>query len=302
MHGIGIIGLGVMGQAMAAALTEHPAFRVIGAYDPTPISGRGIRFHESVEALIGDPAVSCIYIASPPGRHLEHVRLAAAGKPILCEKPLAASVAEALECVAAVERAGQPAAVNFYFAASDAATRLRRLVKSGAMGDSKAARLQLRFKQWPRPWQAAAGDWLSKPGEGGFTREVVSHFLFLAQRMFGPGQCSAAEMSFGDKGTEIRLAARIQYSGLVLDIDGAVGGERDDDNRLTLEGTKATAALVDWDRLDYAGDAGSPLPESHMLDSLAAMLEARPHELATFAEAAAIVELTESVIARAKGS
>jgi predicted dehydrogenase len=300
VHGVGIIGLGVMGRTMATAMAEHPAFRVVGAYDPASAPGMAIHWYGSAQAIVSDAAVGCVYIASPPGCHLEHVRLAAAArKPILCEKPLAASIDEARDCLAAVTDAGMPAAANFYFAATDAAVRLRRLVRRGALGELRSARLVLRFKQWPRPWQSAAGNWLSLPAEGGFTREVVSHFLFLAQRMFGPGQCAAAQMAFGDRGTESRLAARIRYEGLTLEIDGAVAGDRDDHNRLALVGSRGEAALVDWDRLEFAGDAGPRLPESHMLDSLAAMLEGRPHELAAFSEAAAIVELTESVIGRA---
>ncbi len=303
MHGVGIIGLGVMGRTMATAMAGHPAFQVVGAYDPSPTPGIGNRWYDSQQALVSDPAVGCVYIASPPGRHLEHVRLAAAArKPILCEKPLAASITEAGDCLAAVAGTGIPAAVNFYFAASDAAVRLRRLVQRGVLGEVGSAHLVLRFKQWPRPWQSAAGNWLSLPCEGGFTREVVSHFLFLAQRMFGPGQCTGAEMTMGARGTENHLSARIRYNGLTLEINGAVDGEQDDHNRLTLVGSDGEAALIDWDQLVFAGDAGTPLPESHMLDSLAAMLEGRPHELAAFSEAATIVKLTENVIGTAKAA
>jgi predicted dehydrogenase len=296
--GVGIIGLGVMGRTMVAALTSHPSFRVIGAYDPASIMQAPITIFASAEALTNDPAVTCVYVASPPAHHLAGVRLAAAaGKPVLCEKPLAASIDDALLCLQAVEQAGIPCAVNFYFAASDAAVRLRRLVFDGALGRVQSAHLILRFKRWPRPWQASAGRWLALPGEGGFTREVASHFLFLAHRIFGAGHGVEAKVLRGAAGTEISLKARISYPGVMLEIDGAIEGDADDHNRLTITGTKGEASLVDWDLLDYDGpDAGGPLPQTYMLDSLAAMLDGRLHELATVAEAVSIVELTESLL------
>jgi predicted dehydrogenase len=298
-HGIGIIGLGFMGKRMAAAMAAHPRFRLVGAYDPAPAGVAGIKIFASPGLLAADPAVDCIYVAAPPAQHLTGVRLAvAAGKPIFCEKPLAGTVAEAKACVEAVEKAGIPAAVNFYYAASDPGVRLRRVVASGALGEIRSAHLTLRFKTWPRSWQSAAGAWLAQPQEGGFTREVGSHFLFLAQRLFGPGRRLDSRIERGPAGTERSLQARIGYRDVVLAIDGAVGGEIDDHNHLEIVGSKGRVALVDWDALDYAGsEAGAPLPESSMLDSLAAMLEGGAHELARMEEAAAVVELTEALLA-----
>lgn len=297
-YGVGIIGLGVMGRTMAAAMEAHPRFRVVGAYDPALIPQTTMRAFASAEALVRDPAVACVYVASPPALHLAGVQLAAAaGKPILCEKPLAATIEEAESCLETVEEAGIPSAVNFYFAASDAAIRLRRLVLAGALGRVRSAQLTLRFKRWPRPWQSAAGSWLALPEAGGFTREVVSHFLFLAHRMFGAGHCVKVAMERGPAGTETKLQAAIGYPGVTLEIDGAVGGALDDHNRLTISGANGSASLVDWETLDYRGaDAGAPLPDTSMLDSLAAMLDGELHELASLSEAVSVVALTESLI------
>ena len=92
------------------------------------------------------------------------------------------------------------------------------------------------------------------------------------------------------------LKARIRYDSLTLEIDATLEGERDDHNRLLIQGSKGEASIVDWDRLDYGGSTGDPLPESFMLDSLAAMLDGKPHELATMAEAVQVVALTERLL------
>jgi predicted dehydrogenase len=296
-YGIGILGLGVMGRRMADALQNHPRFRVAAVYDPR--AGRDRFEHAgSPSALVDDPRVDCLYIASPPAHHAAGVALAtAARKPVLCEKPLAPNLTEAAAMSAQVEASGKPAAVNFYLATGPAAFRMRRLVAHGALGETREARLTLRFKAWPRPWQSAAGAWLSSADEGGFTREVGSHFLFQAERMFGRGQCAETQVVRGPTGSELSVIARIDYQGLSLLIDGAVGGTVDESNRFEVIGTKDRAALVDWDELDYGGSsphAGSPTP-AH-LDELANLLDGKPSELATFAESAAVVGLTEAIL------
>ena len=293
-----------MGRSMLWAMDVHPAFQVVGAYDPAPAKEQVAKLFASAEALVSDRNVDLVYIASPPAHHLAGVALAAAsGKPVLCEKPLAASFDEARRCVSVVEQAKIPSAVNFYLAASDAGVRMRRLVLGGRLGRIESAQLMLRFREWPRPWQRAAGAWLAGPGEGGFTREVASHFLFQMHRMFGPGRIDRTEVWRGPSGTETALKARIAYQDVALEIDAAVAGDLDDHNQLTLSGSKARVAIVDWDRLDLDGaDAGVPIPATFMLDSLALMLAGKPHELASFAEAAEIVALTESLIEITIGS
>jgi len=300
-HGIGILGLGVMGREMAASLQRHPRFRVVGAYDPAPAAGAAINVPRtsSPDRLAEDPDVDCLYIATPPAHHAAGVKLAARNrKAVLCEKPLAPTRGEAEAMRDLVESAALPGAVNFYFAAAEAAVRLRRLAAGGALGEIRSARLTLRFKAWPRPWQSAAGGWLSSAAEGGFTREVCSHFLFQAGRMFGPGRCATSRVARGAAGTETAIAARIAYRDVTLEIDGAIGGGADDDNRFEVIGTNGRAALVDWDRLEYDGpEDGIAAPVVPMLDALADMLDGRPHALASFAEGAAVVTLVEAMLA-----
>jgi predicted dehydrogenase len=161
MYGIGMIGVGVMGRRMAGAVASHPAFRMVAAFDPHPPSEpSGIAMKESPAAVITDPAVDCVYIASPPASHADLVAAATRhGKAIFCEKPLAASVAEARACVAAVRSAAIPAAVNFPFATAVSAVRLGELVGGGKLGQVGSATLTLRFARWPRGWQACRVAW-----------------------------------------------------------------------------------------------------------------------------------------------
>lgn len=300
MHGVGIIGMGIMGRRMADAIAGHPAHQVTAAYDPKPpADAGGLRFVASAQELITDPAVDLVYIASPPASHLGLVRLAAQHKkPVFCEKPLSNSVAEARACVELVAAAGVPSAVNFPFATSRAAAELTQLARSGALGEVTSAHLTLRFARWPRGWQTEAASWLAGPAEGGFTREVMSHFLFLANRLFGAPAIESASLERGQTGAETAVRAVIGYEALKLTIDAAVAGEVDDHNRFELTGTKDKAALTDWHRLDHKGEVSSRATALQtQLDGLAKLIEGESHTLASFAEAAAVVEIIEGLLA-----
>jgi predicted dehydrogenase len=301
VYGMGIIGLGVMGRRMAAAVTSHPTFRVVAGYDPNPPSDLiGIPLKNSAAALINDPSVNCVYIASPPATHAELVMAAAAaGKAIFCEKPLTVSVAQAQTCINAARSTGVAAAVNFPFATAISALRLSKLVTGGDLGEVKSATVTLRFARWPRGWQAGAGRWLAGPEQGGFVREVASHFLFLAHRLFGPGELAQASIDRGSNRAETAVCATVAYQNVTLKLDAAVAGELEDYNRFEVIGTRGTAALTDWYRLEHEGALSDrPLPIPGQLDALASLLSGAPtsHRLATLEEATAIVALVETML------
>ncbi|MGM9488586.1 Gfo/Idh/MocA family protein [Ideonella sp. YS5] len=302
--GIGIVGLGVMGWRMAQALGDHPAFRVVAACDPAPeAASRGLAMLDSAEAVVGHPEVDCVYIASPPAWHRPHVEMAAAaGKAVLCEKPLAASIEDAEGCCRALQAAGVRAGVNFPFATSHAARQMRRLVADHALGRIERADLTLRFARWPRAWQADAAGWLAAAQQGGFTREVVSHFLFLAARLFGRGEVESVALERGPAGAELKLAARLRFGGHTpLSIDAQVAGSIDDYNRFELIGEEGTAALTDWQRLDYRGHLSERVNSMpNQLEGLRRLLAGEPdHGLATPEEAAEVVRLVERILATA---
>lgn len=90
---------------------------------------------DDFESCLLNPEVSAIYVATPPGNHLKVVRAsAAAGKHILCEKPLAATAEQSAEMVAVCKRAGVTlmTAYRKYFEPS--ALALKHLIQSKALG------------------------------------------------------------------------------------------------------------------------------------------------------------------------
>lgn len=299
MVGIGIIGLGVMGRRFITGLKANPDFTIRGAYDPAPVDTDVPRV-ESVEALLADPAVDCVYIATPPATHEELVRsVVEAGKAVFCEKPLTADPSSARRCLEVVERAPAPTAVNFPFATAPAAVRMKELVETGALGEDLSAHLTLRFRTWPRGWQQGAAGWLAGPEQGGFTREVVSHFVFLAGRLFGPGRLVDAEVECGALGSETRMGAVLQFARCRMTIDAAVEGEAEEFNRFEVTGSKDTAVMSEWYRLTHSGGDIEPArADGHQIVELAKLLAGQKSRLATMREAAEVVDIVEGILAR----
>lgn len=305
--GVAFVGAGIMGRRMAAAVQRHPRFHVAAVSDPDAASAQRLAADfgpaacaASLQELATAAGVDVVYIASPPALHLQGVQAAvAARRACLCEKPLAHTVADAQALRDAVVAAGLPFAVHFPFARGAASRRLMALVGAGELGAVQQASLTLRFAQWPRPWQAAASDWLAGPAQGGFTREVLSHFVFLAQRLFGPALVRDVVLDRASGATETRLQATLVHAGVRLSIDAAVAGEVADHNRLEVVGSAGRAALVDWQMLEFEGRLSQrvdSLPAT--LDALAALLEGgSDHGLATVDEALEVVHTIEALLA-----
>jgi predicted dehydrogenase len=315
---IGIIGAGIMGERLLnAILQQDPALvQACGIWDPAPAAmQRMAKTFPQVPRLADAAAViaasDCTYIASPPASHLEHARAAlAAGKSVFCEKPLAVDVADARAFVA---EAGTRGAVNFPFASSPAVATLRRWIESGEIGMPRRIAIAVGFARWPRPWQTDAAGWLDRPMQGGFTREVVSHFLFLSRRLVGPLQGLSGKALFSEAGkSERRITATLRAGDLPVTLAGAVGGTaKDDHNIWMLEGDKGAVRLCDWSIAErrLADGTWQPAPDAlpqaqarplalrRQLEGVARLARGEPHHLATLADALNVQEIVEAILA-----
>lgn len=112
-HGVGIVGLGVISRAYLETLRDHPAVRIVAVADLDEQRARSVAAEipgaraMSVAELVADPAVDTVLNLTVPAAHAEVAHAAiAAGKDVYGEKPLAATLPEALDMVDAARRAG----------------------------------------------------------------------------------------------------------------------------------------------------------------------------------------------------
>jgi predicted dehydrogenase len=139
---VGLIGAGMIGRLRAEALRKTPSLRLAAVADLRSDLARAAakrapaaRLHEDVHSLASDPDIDAVIVATPPDSH-EELGLAclAAGKHVLCEKPLAATLQGAERLVAAAEKADRRLATGFNLRYTRAAMLARRLVDGGAIG------------------------------------------------------------------------------------------------------------------------------------------------------------------------
>jgi predicted dehydrogenase len=302
---IGIVGTGIMGRRMLAALQAHPRFRATTLWDANPQAAReaaaaapDARIADDLDDLVHCAKVDAVYVASPPAGHRAAVEaIAAAGRACFCEKPLAADVAEATALRDRVVASGLPFAINFPFARAPASRRLVELVRDGRLGIVGHATIRLRFAAWPRPWQVGAASWLAGSAEGGFTREVLSHFVFLAERLFGPATVADVHMTRAAGQAETALRATLVHATTTVEIDAAVAGDIADDNRFEVVGCRETATLINWGSLAYRGQISDRVDATAAtLDGLASLLEGRTdHGLAGIDEGVSVVRVIEAL-------
>ncbi|MEJ7638790.1 MAG: efflux RND transporter permease subunit, partial [Singulisphaera sp.] len=123
-------GVTDFGEAVSRGAMERLASSLRGGGDAPSL-------HADLGALLADPSVDAVYVATPNDRHAPVVACCAeAGKHVLCEKPMATTLDEARAMVIACERAGVTYATAFDQRFHAAHLRLRELVASGSWGSS----------------------------------------------------------------------------------------------------------------------------------------------------------------------
>jgi predicted dehydrogenase len=317
---LGIIGYGIMGERLLRAALHHdPAvLTVAGVWDPSAAAmARLANDLPQVARLASSDAViaasDSLYIASPPASHLGYARTAfAKGLSVFCEKPLAVDVADAEAFVGETAKAGERGGVNFPFASSFAVDQLRAWMAEGATGDVQRIDIEIGFAHWPRPWQMDAVNWLDARAQGGFAREVGSHFLFLARRLFGPLTLQTHSVAYPEAGkSERRIAGTLLAGTLPVTLSGVVGEtDKPDHNIFCITGPRGAIRLRDWSIAEKQAADGSwheaadaqpnermrPLVLKRQLDKVAAMTRRQPQDLATFAEAAEVQRVIETIL------
>ncbi len=147
------------------------------------------RYYTDVDKLINDPLVNAVYIATPPDTHCEYtLRVAAAGKPVYVEKPMARNYVECLKMIDACNKAGVALFVAYYRRALPNHLKVKELIDSGAIGQVRFVNVRL---YWPLNKQIGADGtlpWRIDPhiSGGGFFFDLASHTFDYLDFVLGP--------------------------------------------------------------------------------------------------------------------
>ena len=138
-----IVGLGRWGQALVTAVQgKSDRIRFVRGVVRDPAGARdfaaqhGVALSSALADVVGDPAIGAVFLATPHSLHVEQViAVAAAAKPVWCEKPLALARAEAVRAVAACRAAGVPLGCGYNRRCFSSMRELKRVVDGGTLGD-----------------------------------------------------------------------------------------------------------------------------------------------------------------------
>lgn len=314
---VAVLGLGIMGQRMLGHLALHEQFEILGGWDASDEARAHAKtlhptvdFDTPAEALIRSDKTDLVYIGVPPMAHAGYALAAIdARKAVLCEKPLGVDVADSRALTDRMEASGLPQAVNFAYGSSRAGDVIAQAYDSGEFGTLLGVDIRQHFAVWPRPWQAKA-EWLALKEEGGFVREVLSHFLYLCDRVIGPATLESFDVRHPADPTlcETHASARLTAAGVPISVASSAGGVGPDLVEITFWGTKKSHRLLDWYRTEET--TGGPWVETtpvvddfrrdgafRQLNQIAAMIAGKPHTLPDFRAALRVQELIEAILA-----
>lgn len=139
--GIGIAGLGTAGLAFIPAIAAHPGLRLLALAEPDEAVGaalaqtHGATAYPGIEAMLAHPGLDAVIIATPTPLHAAHGTMAfAAGKHVVLEKPMAATLVDALRLADAAEAAGRVLVVGHSHSFDLPVQRMRALITGGTLG------------------------------------------------------------------------------------------------------------------------------------------------------------------------
>ena len=147
------------------------------------------KWYDTAEALIHDPDVDAVYIATPPSSHKEYALLCArAGKPVYVEKPMGLNYGECREMLHVCRESRVPLFVAYYRRALPRLLKVKALIDAGAIGEVRFVSTTL-YKPLARnefnadnlPWRV-----LPEISGGGHFVDVGSHMLDFLDFVLGP--------------------------------------------------------------------------------------------------------------------
>ncbi|WKN33147.1 Gfo/Idh/MocA family oxidoreductase [Porifericola rhodea] len=190
---IGVAGLGFIGPAHIEALRRIPNLHIAAVSDfnkeiaQTKAAALGIEHaYGSFEELLQHDGIQCIHICTPNHLHYEMAKKALeAGKHVVCEKPLATTVAQAEELVELAQQKGLVNAVHFNLRFYPLVRQMKSMRESGELGEIYSV-----IGTYLQDWLFYATDynWRLEPEMSGDSRAIAdigSHLLDLVEYISG---------------------------------------------------------------------------------------------------------------------
>ncbi|MGY5125796.1 Gfo/Idh/MocA family protein [Streptomyces nigrescens] len=268
---VAIVGFGTAGGARLSGYRSVPGADVAAIVEPAPERRRVAaeqlpygRVVASLDELLAQGGIDVVDVCTPPAYHvpLAH-RALTAGCHVICEKPVAVSLADAQELIGTARSHGRLLYPSHNYGTSPMMRLLRQAV-DGGIGRLESARFQILRDRHARGVRGFRPDWRRSRelAGGGILLDHGTHCVYMALRLFGelPAKISctvgrpegapdavdeeaAVRMDFGSAVCDIELSWRAGLRANHYSVTGTDGFLRIDDDRVTAEGPDGPRTL-----------------------------------------------------------
>ena len=277
---VGIVGAGAMGSTHAAAWVETDVC-VAGFVAKPPESARALadqcasRVYPTLEAML--PDVDVVDICAPTHLHFEMtLQAAAAGKHVICEKPLARTVAQGQEMIAACQQAGVKLLVGHVVRFFPEYALAKQTVESGSIGKPAVVRLKRLVFQ---PRKADDNWFVDFEKSGGMMMDLMIHDFDYARWVAGDVTTVYAKSILSrrpDASVDHGLAILTHKSGAISHVEGSwayppptfrTAFEIACERGLLAHDSAATAPITVYAHKQGESGGDVPLPASPLAES-----------------------------------
>ncbi len=218
---VGVIGCGGFGLFALQQYVQVPGVKLVGMVDPHSAAAIafakrfGVEEVQGLDALLNRADIDLVYIATPPFLHYEQgLRAVQAGKHVICEKPMAMSVAQADELVAAARQHDRLLVANLMQRYNPLFDAVKSLIDEGVLGEF----LHGYFENYATDEGLGPEHWFwDRAKSGGIFIEHGVHFFDLFAGWLGEGQVVAAQAETRPaSAVEDQVQATVRYPGGAL--------------------------------------------------------------------------------------
>lgn len=252
---VGLLGAGRIATVHARAITGHPGSTLVAVADVVTAAAQKLAAEfgaevRSAEAILNDPAIDAVLIATSTDTHSDFIEKAtAAGKAVLCEKPVDLSLARAKACLATVEKTGKPVMIGFNRRFDPNFAALKAAAEAGEIGKRELLTITS-FDPAPPPVAYVKVS-------GGLFRDMMIHDFDMANFLMGEAPVSISATGSCIVDPEIGAAG---------DVDTAVVTMTYSDGRIAVIKNSRRAVYGYDQRLELLGSTGM-LEAENMLEN-----------------------------------
>ncbi|KZL26965.1 inositol 2-dehydrogenase [Pseudovibrio sp. Ad37] len=180
---IGLLGAGRIGKTHAKAVSQLENAKLAAVFDPFEDAAKEIAAQtgarvDGLDAIMNDPAIDAVIIATPTDLHAEQIEQAArAGKAIFCEKPIHLDGDRVRECLKVVEETGAKLMVGFNRRFDPNFAEVKRQIEAGVIGDVEMVQITSRDPSPPPV------DYVKR--SGGLFKDMMIHDFDMARFLLG---------------------------------------------------------------------------------------------------------------------